>query len=213
MADKKTSPKTSVFWAVLNDLRGVLDPEFNRLAEWLAGRIPEGSFLRSDSFKRAFGVIKQHIERKGSSIGPSANFFLEAFTDLGDYLTAALGGEIKEKGAGSPADGWIKQFLKGAGERLKKSPNPAEEVEKIKQEFTCRLELLKFVESSTASPKKETTPSKFNWEEFEREFIKFLDGVRNSELNKRGAKVIRDFRMGQKWLRHKKGETEVSNVE
>lgn len=208
MSEKKNTGYSSMLWGLLNDLRGVLDPEFDAFAEWMAGKIPEGSFLRSDAVIRGFGILKQFAERSGKNVGPAGNFFLEAVTDLGNYITAALRGENKVEPGKSPLDGWIKGFMKSAGERLAKATDYDIELKKLEQEFQARLNLARFVEeaiSQELKKKNESTgkSSKLNHAEIEEMWkatVKFVGSV--DSVVKPTADKIRAFKESRKKRRY-----------
>lgn len=211
MAKKVKEESSGTVWAFLNDVRGALDPEFDAFGEWVAGKVPEGSALRNPAILRGFGILKQFIERSGKRFGPAGHFFLEAVSDLGDYVTAALRGEKKADTGKSPADGWIKDFVKSAGKRFADAVDPSAEVEKLKKEFQARLDLLRFVEEASSRPGKaesQQEPVKFDWDAFNTEFIEFLNNasafvqkLKDSEFNKHGAEAIKTFRKSQKWIK------------
>jgi hypothetical protein len=166
---KNDTSGNSTLWNVVNDLRGMFDPEIDDFAEWFAGKVPENSFLRSDKFARIFGVLKQHVERRGNSMGPAGRVMVEAVTDLGDYVTAALHGGKKVEAEKPIGEGWINKFKDDAVKRLAKAQDVAAETEHLKAEFKARQELIKSIEeilsqSTGKNVKSKVTDSK--WEDY-----------------------------------------------
>ena len=136
--------KSKIPWAILNDVRGSLDIELDKIGEWIAEKVPEDSFLRKEASARIFGILKQHVERKASKMGPAANFFIEGLVDIGDYLTGALHGDKKTEAEGKGGKKSISNksiesaraaFITKITTRLETSTNPEEEAKKIKKEL------------------------------------------------------------------------------
>ena len=194
---ENTSNKSKVPWGILNDVRGLLDVEFDKLGEWLAEKVPTDSFLRKEAFTRIFGVAKQHLERKGNSMGPGAQFFLETLTDIGDYVTAALhGGEKVEPEKQGTKNVYDKAtasaravFITKITDRLEKSDNIEEEAKKIKKELQLFDEIIfgKKEDPATSSVVDDKPKGKGFWETLNEADINAANWLKNlrTEFTKR----------------------------
>lgn len=184
-ADKKSK----IPWAILNDVRGSLDIELDKIGEWIAEKVPEDSFLRKEASARIFGILKQHVERKASTMGPAANFFIEGLVDIGDYLTGALHGDKKTEAEGKSGKKSVSNksiesaraaFIAKITTRLETAANPEEEAEKIKKELQLFDEII-FGKKEEPVAKVDKPKGKSFWESF-------------NEADRNAASHIRDFR-------------------
>lgn len=164
MADKKGSALFNV-----NTLLSIWDPEFQKLAQEGWSRIPDGHFLKSVPFQRAFGVFKGWAEKRSSAMPWPIGDVVEKLTDIGDF---AIRGS---KGAKETPHDWMDRFYAEATKRLEKAADPRAELEKIKLEFELRQELLKDVEEARkAAEPAEPERVSIDWSKVQSQYESFL---------------------------------------
>ncbi len=163
---------------------GALDPVLKNWAQKLAKKIPTNSYLRSDLFGVAQGVVKGFVESMAEKLPPTAAIAVEKAIDFSDFFTGALGGASEKEKKGAVED-WMDEFFNDAKWRLKKSKDPKAEAERMKIEFECRLALLKLIEDAKPKPKLEVKTEPVDepidwqkkWKSFIKGFREFSDGL------------------------------------
>lgn len=179
--------KKKEFWGAAV---GALDPVLKNWAQGLAKKVPTNSFLRSDFFGIAQGMIKGLIESLAEKLPAGTAVAVEKAIDFSDFFAGALGGasEKEKKEVKGATEDWMKKFFVDSSWRLKKARDPQEEFKRIKVEFELRCELLKLIEAAV-QPKPSDSESvgqtqqtseanwKEKWQEFIKKFHEFSDGL------------------------------------
>ena len=163
MADRKKSALLNV-----NTLLSFWDPEFRKWVQERWARIPEGHFLKSLPFERAFGVLKGWAEKRSSTLPWPIGDVVEKLTDVGDFA-------VRGSKSAKAAHDWMDRFYAEAAKRIEKAVDPEAELEKIKVEFELRCELLKVIEEArkAAEPAKPEKVS-VDWSKIQNQYEAFL---------------------------------------
>lgn len=144
---------------VLNPLLSIFDREAREVVRRIAARIPNDSFLRSETFGRAFDVFRGIL--KGLKLGRFSTL-VSKLTDYGDAFSQDLQGKGEKSTTEAVLQGWMNKFFADAGKRLEKAADPKAELDKIKKEFASRMKLLRVIETATKkyADKKKATEKK-----------------------------------------------------
>lgn len=173
----------------INQGLSLIDPELENLGARIAAMIPEESPLRTTVVRRIFGFVKSWIETKAENMHPIVGAIVEKLSDLGDFI---IGGVASDKGSKS-VKGWMDSFQKESFERIKKSKDPKGELERIREEFDARKDIIRIIEEERrASDPEAKTVQPGLWEEWRNSFLQ-IDEFVNSRLEPI-AKELEDFR-------------------
>jgi len=177
------------FGAFLNPLVSAFDEEARRFTRSLAASVPEGSWLRTERFRRFFDVVRGAAEKGFHLDNKVLETFKEKLVDYGDYFTSALdggvAGEAPRPKAARAAKDWMSKFSSEAQVRLAKTPLEKfeEESQKILLEFELRRgffedldQAMKEASGDTVKPEPEEE-AWIDWDKIQNEFIVFLKGA------------------------------------
>lgn len=143
---------------------GSLEPELRKAAQELASRVPADSFMRTETFERLFGAVRQFIEKKLDGLPSATKEVLERIVDIGDIFSA----EVARKGSAGSASSatlgsWEQAFFAEARSRIMDAPTEEDKQSvavAIRLEYTLIKEMQKLIEESAPKlPEKPAAPT------------------------------------------------------
>lgn len=117
---------------ISDDLLVLIRPEIRKVAKAITELLPPGLRTGSTSevLTRGLGVIARRLESKGGK-----------WRDFSDFV-GEIGDAIQRSPTGTKMETInVQEFLKGTQKRLLESQNPAEEMERMREEFRFMCEM------------------------------------------------------------------------
>ncbi|MBI2003560.1 MAG: hypothetical protein HYS78_01070 [Parcubacteria group bacterium] len=146
--------------AILNPLFSLFDEEVRQFMARHAGSIPEDSWLKTERFRRTFDVVRGALEKGFRLDNKVFETVKEKLVDYGDYFTSAVSGTgrvagAQPKGPGPAIDKRMEEFFNEARKRIRESPDPEAEFERVIVEFELLKVLLRQFEEVIESASEE----------------------------------------------------------